>query len=448
MPPDFPAAPAPPPTGPRWLVARPGLAALLLSLSALAVYLPSGRYFQTGDNAPAEALPRLILEERRLDFTDEVELGEPLPYWLVVRNQRVVSFYPIVAGLLNLPVNALAKWRGADLKAGSLHFAHWTACLVVAASVGAIYLALAAVCASGWAALLATLVYAFGTAAWSTGTQALWQHGPSLLFLGGALALLVRPGRWLPLAGLLLGLAVFNRPANLLFAAPLALFVLIQYRRSPRTWLAFLGLAAIPAAAMAWYSIEYHGSLLALGQGHGFSGRHAAHQTGFTGPLFAGLAGLLFSPARGLFVYSPVFLAAFPALLAGLRPSPERPWLRWLCLGALLDLLLFAKWTVWWGGYCFGYRMLTELVPALVLLLGLLFDRVGALPRRRRRLAAALLAPLAALSVWFNFLGARYFTAAWSEEKQVDKSPAALWDTSDTELARLQARFRAEAFGP
>ena len=447
MPPGAPASP-PVQSGPRWLVGHPKLVALLLSLIALAIYRPTGRYFKTGDNAPAEALPRLILEEHRLDFTDEWELGEPLPYWLVIRNQRLVSFYPIVAGLLNLPVNALAKWRGVDLKAEALPLAHWTACIVVAASVGAIYLALAAVCASIWPALLAALVYAFGTAAWSTGTQALWQHGPSLLFLSAAVALLVRPGRWMPVAGLFLGLAVFNRPSNLLFAAPLALFVLLQYRRSPRVWLAFLGLAAIPAAVMAWYSIEYHGSLLALGQGHAFSGKHGGQPTGFDAPLFKGLAGLLFSPARGLFVYSPVFLVSFPLLLTRLRPSAERPWLRWLCLGALLDLLLFAKWSVWWGGYCFGYRMLTELVPVLLLLLALVFDRVFALPRRPRLLWAGLLAPLVALSIWFNFLGARYFTPEWSEEKKVDQeNQSPLWDLGDTQLGRVQAKFWAGA-GP
>lgn len=88
----------------------------------------------------------------------------------------------------------------------------------------------------------------------------------------------------------------------------------------------------------------------------------------FSGRLDQGLSGLLLSPGRGLIFYVPVLwllLPAFPVF-----------WHRWrieaavIALLAVSQTLLYARWHVWFGGWCWGPRFLVPLMPFLVLALG------------------------------------------------------------------------------
>ena len=106
------------------------------------------------------------------------------------------------------------------------------------------------------------------------------------------------------MAGLPLGFAVWNRPPNILIVLPLAIYVLVCERRS---FVPFAGAAAIPAALMSWYSLHYWGTVTNLGQ----------YSAGawFQGRLLPGLLGIFFSPSRGLFVFTPLFLFSFVMLV-------------------------------------------------------------------------------------------------------------------------------------
>ena len=63
----------------------------------------------------------------------------------------------------------------------------------MAFSVGCVYLALGAI-VERRAALLFTLAYALGTAAFAVSSQLFWEHGPSLGLLALGLLLVVRGG--------------------------------------------------------------------------------------------------------------------------------------------------------------------------------------------------------------------------------------------------------------
>jgi hypothetical protein len=78
----------------------------------------------------------------------------------------------------------------------------------------------------------------------------------------------------------------------------------------------------------------------------------------FSSPLLAGLYGLLCSPGKGLFFFSPALVLSF----WGWRPLAERLGAQrgWL-LGAfgaaiLVPLCLHAMWINWAGGWCWGPR--------------------------------------------------------------------------------------------
>jgi hypothetical protein len=435
--------------------------AAALALLSLIIYLQGFRYYTVGDALPAELMPISVLHEGNFDFNEFPGNSGNLPYYFVRVNVRVISFYPIVPGLLNVPVYWVADKLGMNLASerGTLSF--YTASGICALSVAAMFLALSQVAKRLWIAALFALIYAFGTEIWPVASRLLWQHGPSLLFLSAALAcILAKDRRWTPLSGFFLGMAVWTRPANIVFAAPIALYLLLHERR--RIW-AFLALAAIPALLMAWYSHAYWGTITALGQGHRPGAQHGIHHTGFQTPLLTGLSGVLLSPARGLFIFTPVFLFSFGFLLwvfiAPLRrllavgwaysptastsppTTPNQRVYPYLAIAALADIILFARWNVWWGGHSFGYRMLIETAPILIIFLMEAWQRL-----LHKHLPLNLLFCLLVLtSVYIQFLGALYYPGGFNTSPtDIDTDRPRLWQIRDTELIRLHRKFIAD----
>jgi hypothetical protein len=254
----------------------------------------------------------------------------------------------------------------------------------------------------------------------SVAARGMWQHGPSLFFLTIGLWLLTTGTRGaVALSGLAFGFAVFNRPVNLLIVAPFALYVLWQHRRA---FLLFCAAAAIPAILMAWYSIHYWGSVTNLGQY--LAGDY------FNGQVGPGLAGLLFSPSRGLLVFTPLFLFSFIPMFAILRHPLREPLLTAIALGAAATILLYAKWYFWWGGACFGYRLLTEIAPLLTILLAVGWERSFS----TRRYLYPLLGIAAVVSLYTHFLGAFYAPCGPDDQK-------ILWSWRDGQLARCTSRL-------
>ena len=78
------------------------------------------------------------------------------------------------------------------------------------------------------------------------------------------------------------------------------------------------------------------------------------------------ILGVLFSPGRGLFVYQPWVL--FLGLLAfrKVRANPTNAPVGWAAFAiatVACQLVLIGSWPIWWGGYCYGSRLVAEIVP-------------------------------------------------------------------------------------
>jgi len=309
---------------------------LLLSALALAIYLQNGRFNESTDTFGNELLPISILEHGTLTFDQyfsdqgvapgsipaeyayrvSPELpNATLPWWFERIDNHVVTLYPIVPGLLNVPVFWAAKVAGVQLDLNVVPLTHITTSVIAALSVLFIFLCLVQICQLRTAAFL-TLSFAFATAVWSHNSRSINQHGTALLFITAALALLLaRRPRLVPLAGLLLAVAVVTRPADLIVVAPIAVYV---YRHHRHQFLPFVALSSLPALLLAGYSWAYWGTPFALGQGQGLSG--------FTAPEPAvALLGLLVNPNRGLLVFSPIFLFAIGCYIWALRNRQGPP---------------------------------------------------------------------------------------------------------------------------
>ena len=146
----------------------------------------------------------------------------------------------------------------------------------------------------------------------------------------------------------------------------------------------------MPLAALAGLLVLYN--LVRFGTPLS-TGYHFESGEGFNANWLLGLWGLLFSPYRGLFWYTPLAILSVLAWPGFIRRHRAEGWLT--AVVALVMVALFGKWWMWWGGFAWGPRFLVPLAPFLVLVLApwLEFSPArGAWPVVRRVLLIIILA--------------------------------------------------------
>lgn len=405
---------------------RPAVAAFALGIAAFATYMATGRTAWMGDTLPARYLPVAVLDTGTLYIDHAPLLFSPVvprgpdgvtPYPLRHIGDHYVSWYPIGTGILAVPVYFVAELTGADLhnEAQVERLEKVSASVLVAASVTLLTLALLSLTDWSWALTLGAL-YAFGTSSLSLSSQALWQHAGSQLVVCIVLYALARGGTenaaLLVLAGFASGMAFIARPANAILLLPV--IAALTWCRPRTCW--WLGLGAVgPLSLDLAYRWAYFGNPLYTQAG----------ELGvklWQGPWAAGLAGLLVSPGRGLFVYSPMFLLSVVGFVR--RGVPL--WVRAVGVGSLLTVMVYGRWAPWWGGYSVGPRLLADLSPGLVL---------GLAPLEGRGWRTAVVC-LGAVAVVVHGLGAFTVSAmSWNGWADVDHAPQRLWSWRKGPLA-------------
>ena len=163
----------------------------------------------------------------------------------------------------------------------------------------------------------------------------------------------------------------------------------------------------------------------------------AVHGTSGSFSIYAGgYHGLLFSPSRGLLVFSPVVALTAIGLPAVLRAHRSSPML-WCCGAAALQFTLYGSYVVWWGGHTYGPRYMLDLLPLLVPM------AVASAHRIRGHLLPLLTGLAVAWSVGVAGLGAFVFPhERWNTDPaDVDRHHERLWEWSDaTDRAGLARR--------
>ena len=401
------------------------------------------------------AVAQSIVDRQTISIDQLRDRVAPSDYDVVVHDGHVYPLFPWGTALFAVPAvvaydvgDALGWWPGTDARvaqAGS----DWpsqvfVASAVVAATTIVIHqIALLELAALGTRrrrrlALLGALGFAFGTAAWSTVSRSMWQHGPSMLFLSLAAVLAVRSrthteaARWL---GLPLAAAYVVRPTN---AIPLVVFGLwmVICRRREVLW--FAAGAAVVLALFVVVNVSTYGSLLPP--------YYAAQRLGRTPHFLEALAGNLISPGRGLLLFSPVLGLAAVGVILKLRAG-SLDGLDVVLAGCVVGhWLAISSFPLWWGGDAFGPRFFSDMVPFLVVLSLPVLLRLGtAAPTFRRTLAAGVCSALLAVSVAINFAGA-YLPSTWCwNVLPVDFGvrPERLWSWRDPQFLRRGPVVRA-----
>jgi hypothetical protein len=382
------------------------------------LYLANGITKYTSDTLPARYLPLSILREGNFDLNEfQFLYAQMIPSYLVHLNGRYLSLYPVAPAIAALPFYLIPALGGISPTNRLFEdLEKLAAASMVALSACIFYLVLRRL-ASRRVSLLLTVIYALGTSSFSVSSQALWQHGPSQLALTIGLYSVMR-GRedppWIGLAGFSLAFAVICRPTDLLLILPLGAYVML-YRRPQMGWF-LLGMLP-PWLFQLWYNYAYFHDPFFQPFGRAY----------WSTPLMEGLSGILLSPGRGLFIYSPVLLGSFLGMVLAWRPHGD-PLLRALSVGVLPTLLLYGKWGSWWGGWSYGPRLLADLTPILTMCLVPLFRLEAIRPRGwTLRGGRWLFVVLALWSVWAHTLGALWDDNRWNASPPIDLSPQRLW---------------------
>jgi hypothetical protein len=268
-----------------------------------------------------------------------------------------------------------------------------TNALVVAAIVALIFLTCGRLGFGLWSSFATAAMAGFATPLWHYSKTSFSEPLAGLallLFFFCAISAKQAPfaWRWLFFAGLALGCSVLVKPAHAVELIPAGLLLAVYARRMQksailRSLLAFtLGLA-IPVSLILFYNWVRFASPFETGYG--------AEAGRWTTPFLTGLYGLLFSSGRGLLVYFPAFFLTLLAIRRFASGFKAETVFLLSSLGVLL--LLYSKWYMWEGGWCWGPRFLMPALPLCVLPSACLFERFWSYPTwQRAGLAVFLLA--------------------------------------------------------
>jgi hypothetical protein len=416
---------------------------LLLFVALTVVYHANLRPVDSGDTLPASLIPLSIV------VGHTIYLDRLVP-WLnghIWYSRSVIhpaaghyfSAYPIGGPLLVSPLYlplaffGLRHWETPSLVMFARVAGKFAAAFVAALSAILLLLLLKRITTAPWAWCL-TLVYALATETWSISSQALWQHGPGELGIIGCFYCIERwqedraRNMWLWLCGLSATVAFASRPTNIALL-PVLVAALFVAKAALRHQIRLLTVPLVGGLLLASYNWHVF---------HRLSGGYAA--LGANLSVLPVVAGLFLSPGRGLLIYTPVAIFAMCAFLPGAAAARLRHKVLFVAAaGALLLeaitialIMAFSPSVVWWGGYCWGPRMLTELAPALIVLMAI---GVPVLNRPWPRRAFAV---LALYSVLIQAIGVFFYpNGHWdATPRSVDAEPARLWDWKDNPIAR------------
>jgi hypothetical protein len=416
-------------------VRRGPLSYVLLFLALSLLYHSNLRPIASGDSLPASLIPFSILLDRSVTLDRFGSyLDEQVPYESSVIQKKAgrwYSWYPIAGPVLSAPlyvplavVPAVRRLPAAAMVAVARIYEKVVAAALAAAGVIAMLMLLQRIApAAAWPL---GLLFAAGTANWSTSSQALWPHTYGVPFIIGCLYAVERLSdanaekKWCWLAGLFAGLALAIRPTNVLLLPAIVVALAFQRARAG-DYVRVLILPTIAAALMASYNLSVFGNPV------------GGYQTRLNLNFLPGLAGILASPGRGLLVYTPVAVFALCSLSPSARQMRVKHHGCFIAAATfvVLQLAAISAWPVWWGGYCWGPRLLTEILPPLVVLIAVGLPAISGVFR------AAFLAA-AVYGVFIQAVGVYcYPQGHWDHTPvSVDQAPQRVWDWRDNPIGR------------
>lgn len=291
-------------------------------------------------------------------------------YFVVDSDNNVVSGYPIFSGLFMVPFYLLASIFSPNIWDVSafpdpllMRVGSFVSVLITVATGYLFFVLIKERTKSLPLSLLGVLILVFATPIISVSSRFVWQHTFSLFFLTGVLLFYQRK-YYLPVFLFSL-LAILTRPQALLLCLPFVLHTLFVrmknkqlFRFSGIDYACFFLIITALAIQIYYSSVYLH---------HPFKLAPLYDASYFSAPIIIGVTGILFSLAKGVFIYSPIFFLSTLFMVGKLRQKKSGFYLL-IGLGLGMFTLVTGMWKAWSGGWSLGYRLMLETVPFLTLL--------------------------------------------------------------------------------
>jgi len=410
----------------------------------------------SGDSAYSIHTAMSIIKECNIDLDEYEEIIQAKKnqfYCVKQLNGHYYFSYPLGASILSVPFVYLAdkilpllvssfpsfeKYirNRVDLPFGSID--PITAHSLVEVFIASILVALTALCIYFTAknslgvksALLVTFIFAFCTAAWSTASRALWPHGPSMLMLAITLLIILRSRKTpylIPLASIPLAFSYIIRPTNIVSIILFTLFIFLHYRRFFVFY--FSGLVFILGIFFVFNYITYESMISPT----------YISQAVLPGRNFAeGLLGVLFSPSRGLFIFSPIFFFVLLGIFLKIKHHQFEILDRYVLGIIFFHWLMIGTFPRWWAGWSFGPRYFSDIIPYLIYFLFPVLRYQRMLKGIKRWAYNGLFYCFLIFSFFVHFRGAmRADVLYWNSlPVSIDLTLERLWEWKDIQFLR------------
>ncbi len=273
--------------------------------------------------------------------------------------------YPIGNSIISIPFVFIANKLGMSM----LVQEHDASLQTLIASLLAMILLLlnfklARLFVNDYLALLITLIFTFATSYISTCGTAFWSFNSELIFIVLLLIEITKSDlneSYKPSFGLL-GLYLFAawlcRPSAMVFIAVFFVWMFLKQRSLIiKTIISF----AIFILFFMFLSYSWYGTFIPF-----YYNPFMWQSLAKTVSIWEGFLLILFSPNRGLFIYSPFLIFAFFSSFTLARKTIVfKILIGWF----LVYILSLGNLSNWWGGWSFGARLCTDIIPCLFLLL-------------------------------------------------------------------------------
>jgi len=404
---------------------------------------------QSEDTLPAVFLPVAIIKEKTLYLNsyynmmieryphpdDKDQVRGLTPFYLKKIDNNYASAFTIITPLISLPVYFLPLKLGISITWENLiTLSKISSSLIMALAGGFLYLLLKKQFSlDEKKALILTTIYLFGTVNFAMLSQSMWQHGTLQLFsiLGLYFILdLVKSPNFKPssafLGGLFYGLAVLSRPTVALALGLVGLFMLFKMGNFKSFFKAgfftMLGLL-LNVAFFLWYNNKYYIGI----ENQGYTSQLFGS---WVSPFPISFTGTWISPSKGIITYSPIFLFSFVGFYIAMKKGwKENAQFIFYFLIVVLHTLVMSFWKHWYGGYSFGYRMSSDIIPYLIILM-VPFIKSQSFDKNK-----IVFWILFYISIFMQVFGIIFFDGIWHAAYDTGfKNTSWLWSVKDSEL--------------
>jgi hypothetical protein len=449
----------------------------LIFCICLFVYLANGPFISSNDTVPNTLLAFNWLENHSLNFDafrggayygpNDLFGPNGLPYFFAeAPNGHLTSAYPIGTAVISFPLyicfflylklaalihsgfsTSAINITAPEFELQRQYFEKLAGTILTALAVVIFYLA-TRLRFSHAVAIISTFIYAFATLNWVVSSQGLWPHTVSNLVLISLIFCLFKANRssgkrqqvLLLTAGVLCGLLPGIRPTSLLFAATIIVYAIFTYRQASLFVLAGASSAIFNAA----WNIYYFGfslkNLIVGGYARLLGTSSGTYKFGDWKYSQDAFWGLLFSPSRGFFIFTPVAFFAIPGVARVFRrkADADERLLAWLSITCLILFLQYCFFVPWWGAITYGTRFLVDTLPVVCYLISYFLARLFTADWQRQRLGLSIVTLLFCICLSFSTF--TQVVGAFSDHHHWDTAPTPhttrFWDWQDSQIER------------